>query len=382
MRICAVSGSRADWGLLKPVLNALRRSQTSVQLVATGSHLDPAFGHTLDAVTADGFAADRCVPLTRVNDAADGVAAAMGDALPGLTRALLDLAPDILLLLGDRYEIFAAAQAALLSRIPIAHIAGGDISEGAYDDAMRHAISKLAHLHFATNEDARRRLLQMGEADDRVFMSGSPGIDALMSTPRWQRAELEQRLGFRLRARNLAITFHPATLDSASPTEQIRPLLEALESFGDDTGLIVTGSNADTGGTAIGTAMYEFVARHDNACFCQSLGAAGYYSLLQMADAVVGNSSSGLYEAPSLRTPTVDIGIRQQGRLRGPSVRHADNHADAIVAAIRAVLDAPPDDFTNPYGDGQASERIAAVLTGIGDPTRLLQKRFVERHCD
>lgn len=382
MRICAVSGSRADWGLLKPVLNALRRSQISVQLVATGSHLDPAFGHTLDAVTADDFAADRCVPLTRVNDAADGVAAAMGDALPGLTRALLDLAPDILLLLGDRYEIFAAAQAALLSRIPIAHIAGGDISEGAYDDAMRHAISKLAHLHFATNEDARRRLLQMGEADDRVFMSGSPGIDALMSTPRWQRTELEQRLGFRLRPRNLAITFHPATLDSASPTEQIRPLLEALESFGDDTGLIVTGSNADTGGTAIGTAMNEFVARHDNACFCQSLGAAGYYSLLQMADAVVGNSSSGLYEAPSLRTPTVDIGIRQQGRLRGPSVRHADNHADAIVAAIRAVLDAPPDDFTNPYGDGQASERIAAVLTGIGDPTRLLQKRFVERHCD
>ncbi|MCP5301056.1 MAG: UDP-N-acetylglucosamine 2-epimerase (hydrolyzing) [Chromatiaceae bacterium] len=382
MRICAATGSRADWGLLKPVLARLRDADATLQIIATGSHLDSGFGHTVDSITEDGFKTDRRVALERSSDSDRGVADAMAGAVAGITRALSELAPDILLVLGDRYEIFAAAQAALLTRTPIAHIAGGDVSEGAYDDAMRHAITKLAHLHFTTNADAHRRVLQMGEANDRVILSGSPGIDALLTTPRWEATRLEERLGLRLRARNLAVTFHPATLDPASPVAQITPLLRALESFGDDTGLIFTGANADTGGTAINEAMMNFAASRDNACFHPSLGPAGYYSLVALADLVVGNSSSGLYEAPSLHTPTLDIGIRQQGRLRGASVHNVANDTGAIGAAIRAMLQTPPSMFDNPYGDGHAGERIANTLLALRDPRQLLHKHFVERRCD
>ena len=185
--------------------------------------------------------------------------------------------------------------------------------------------------------------------------------------------------GFDLRAKNLAITFHPATLDPLPPVEQITALLDAFDGFGDDTGLIFTGTNADTGGQAINDAIQRFVDARDNACFLQSLGQAGYYSLVEQADLVVGNSSSGLYEVPSLETPTLDIGMRQQGRLRGPSVRHVDTDATAIRKAIEDMLHNPPRDFTNPYGDGSASERIVAALLAIEDPQALLIKRFVER---
>lgn len=382
MRLCAVTGSRADWGLLRPVLGCLREAGAELQIIATGSHLDAAFGATAHRISDDGFAINRAIPLTRHSDDDIGIADAMADAVRGTTRALRELSPDILLLLGDRYEIFAAAQAALVCRIPIAHIAGGDISEGAYDDAMRHAISKLSHLHFATNEPARRRLLQMGESAGHVWLSGSPGVDALLATPRWDRAALETRLAFTLRKRNLAITLHPVTLDPTPPEQQAAPLLSALESFDDDMGLIFTGANADTGGNAINRAIGEFVAAHDNACFHQSLGQAGYYSLVAQADLVVGNSSSGLYEAPSLQTPTLDIGMRQQGRLRGASVRHVANQASAISDALSELLAQPLTEMVNPYGDGHASERITTALMAVTDPRQLLLKHFEDRACD
>lgn len=378
MRVCAVTGSRADWGLLRPVLHRLRDSSAVLQLVATGSHLNEAFGLTLSDIEADGFIPDRCVPLDRRGDHPRGVAAAMASAITGLAGALDELHPDIVLILGDRYEIFAAAQAALLLRIPVAHIAGGDISEGAFDDAIRHAISKLSHLHFTTHAAARRRVLQLGEPAERVFDTGSPGIDALLETPRWDRATLEQRLGFGLRERNLAVTFHPATLDPAGPAAQVEPLLDALDRLGPDIGLVFTGANADDGGERINRRIQAYVADRANACFHLSLGQAGYYSLVAEADLVVGNSSSGLYEAASLGTPTLDIGVRQQGRLRGPGVRHARNDAEQIHAAIVSMLNDPPRELTNPYGDGRASERIVDVLLSITDPRSLLIKHFAE----
>lgn len=378
-RICAVTGSRADWGLLRPVLEKLRATPVQLQLLVTGSHLDPRFGKTAQSITDDGFDIDHRVPLPRHTDGPQGIADATSDAISGICGALLDLRPDIILILGDRYEIFAAAQAALIARIPVAHIAGGDISEGAYDDAMRHAITKLAHLHFTTNPDAQHRVLQMGEPNERVWMTGSPGIDALLGTPRWPRRKLEDKLGFALRARNLAITFHPATLDASSPSDQIETLLDALATFGDDTGLVFTGTNADTGGRSINDAVGEFVDARGNACFVQSLGQAGYYSLVEHSDLVVGNSSSGLYEVPSLRTPTLDIGIRQQGRLRGPSVSHVPTDSAAIRHAIEALLREPPSDFGNPYGNGSASEAIINALLTVDDPQALLIKHFAER---
>lgn len=378
MRICAVTGSRADWGLLKPVLSRLHDAQVPLTLIATGGHLSDRFDHTANQIEADGFQIDHRVPLTLDADDSLAVAGAMAESLTGIAAVLARERPDLLLILGDRYEIFAAAQAALITRVPVAHIAGGDVSEGAYDDAIRHAITKLAHLHFTTNADARRRVIQLGESTERVFNTGSPGIDALLETPRWSLLELEHRLGMPLRERNLAVTFHPATLDPRAPLQQLGPLLDALGGLDDDTGIVFTGSNADTGGQTISRALAEFSDTRANCCFIPSLGQAGYYSLVEQADLVVGNSSSGLYEAPSLETPTLDIGMRQQGRLRGPSVHHVDNDADAISEAVRHLLAVPPSDFSNPYGDGLASNRIADTLLAIDDPQALLIKHFAE----
>jgi UDP-N-acetylglucosamine 2-epimerase (non-hydrolysing)/GDP/UDP-N,N'-diacetylbacillosamine 2-epimerase (hydrolysing) len=299
-------------------------------------------------------------------------------AVSGIARALAELKPELLLLLGDRYEIFAAAQAATIAGVPIAHIAGGDISEGANDDAMRHAITKLSHLHFTTNPAAARRVRQMGEMFESVFVTGSPGIDALLQSDRLERPQLEHRLQFRLRHRNLAICFHPATLDPLPARRQVEPLLGALSQLDESTGLIFTAANADAGGTAINDAIQAFVNGHENACFINSLGHAGYYALLEQVDLLIGNSSSGLYEAPSIGTPTLDIGLRQQGRLKGPSVAQVANDSDAILAKIRELLAHPPSDYTSPYGDGHASQRIVDVLLSIDDPRKLLLKRFTE----
>ncbi len=378
MRLCAVTGSRADWGLLRPVLSLLRTSSIDVCIVATGSHLSARFGNTATYIEQDGFDIDGCVPLDLEQDDILGVSTAMAQAVSGIAKALSELRPDLLLILGDRYEIFAAAQAALIARVPIAHIAGGDVSEGAYDDAIRHAITKLSHLHFTTNAQARQRVRQLGEPDERVFDTGSPGIDAIRETSQWTREALEERLDFSLRRQNLAITFHPTTLDSAEPAMQIAPLLNALAELSKDIGLIFTGANADDGGRTINRAIESFAATHENACYAVSLGQAGYHSLVAQADMVVGNSSSGLYEAPSLGTPTLDIGIRQQGRLRGPSVHHAHNNSDAIHEGIKALLRQPLKDFTNPYGDGRASQRIVDILLTIDDPAKLLIKHFVD----
>ena len=379
-RICAVSGSRADWGLLKPVLAGIRQADgLELQLAVTGSHLSPAHGNTVDTIEAEGFTVDARVDLQQTGDSASDVTQALGRGVQGFADCLQTLAPDLLLVLGDRYEILAAVQAALIARIPVAHIAGGDITEGAFDDAIRHAITKLSHLHFVTNRDAQRRVLQMGEDPAHVHLTGSPGIDQILATPRLSREALSQSLDFPLRKRNLAITFHAATLDDADPVDQLEALLAALDRLGPDTGLIFTGANSDTRGDALNTRIAEFVATHDNACLHPSLGQQRYYSLVALADAVVGNSSSGLYEAPSLGTPTVNIGRRQAGRLAATSVIDAPAESDAIINAINTAFGVDMHGVENPYGDGHASERILAVLSGPWQGDELIRKRFILR---
>lgn len=382
-RICVVTGSRADWGLLKPVVNGIRNSDDlQLQLAVTGSHLSPAHGHTIDSIEAEGFNVDARVDLALSTTSSLEVTHALGRGVSGFADALHTLKPDLILVLGDRYEILAAVQAALIARIPVAHIAGGDITEGAIDDAIRHAITKLSHLHFVTNVDAEQRVLQMGEDPARVHLTGSPGIDQILATQRLSREELSHSLGFSLREplreRNLAITFHPATLDSADPVAQLDALLSALSKLGSDTGLIFTGTNADTGGDALNARLAEFVATHNNACLHASLGQQRYYSLLALADAVVGNSSSGLYEAPSLGTPTVNIGSRQDGRLRAASVIDCPAETNAIVDAIHTAYTQNMNNVKNPYGDGHASERILAILNGPWDRESLIHKHFVQ----
>jgi UDP-hydrolysing UDP-N-acetyl-D-glucosamine 2-epimerase len=379
-RICAVSGSRADYGLLLPVLRAIRdHPALKLQLAVTGSHLEPRFGHTVDAILDDGFEVDAAVPLGLESDDVLTVTRALGQAVSGFAEALQRLQPDLLLVLGDRYEILGAVQAALIARIPVAHIAGGDLTEGAFDDAIRHAITKLSHLHFVTSEAAAHRVRQLGEADARVFVTGSPGIDQLLATPKLARDQLERRLGLALRPRNLAITFHPTTLDSEDALAQLEQLLQALADLGDGAGLVFTGANADPRGQAVNARIRAFVAEHANAVQHDSLGQQGYYSLLAVADAVVGNSSSGLYEAPSLHTPTVNIGDRQAGRLRADSVIDCAPQRDAIAAAIAQAFTMNCRDVVNPYGDGHATERILAVLASPWQSQRLLHKGFTDR---
>lgn len=375
-----LTGSRAEYGLLRRLMAALRSAPDfTLQVLVTGAHLSDAHGRTCAEIEADGFS-----PLTRIDMALAGddpvsLGEAAGRAVAGVGRALADLAPDLLIVLGDRYEILAAATAATIARVPIAHLAGGDITEGAFDDAIRHALTKLSHLHFPTNRPAAERLLQMGEDPRHVHVVGSTAIDAIRELTLLPRPELEAELGVRLQRRNLVVTFHPVTLDAAPSMEQLAHLLEALDRSGSHVGIVFTGANADPEGLALNETVRRWVAEHENAHFFSSLGQLRYLSLLSQSDALVGNSSSGIYDAPALGVPTVNIGMRQAGRLRSGSVIDCAPDAAAIEAAIRRALDAPPPAGDTPYGDGRATERILAALRATADFRALLHKRFMPR---
>lgn len=376
-KVAVVTSTRADYGLLRWPMRAIAASPSlQLQVIATGTHLAPAFGMTVTEIERDGFDIDARVEMLLASDTAVGTSQSAALALAGIAEALARLAPDLVLLLGDRFEILAAATAALLARRPIAHLAGGDLTEGAYDDAMRHAISKLAHLHFPTNAEAARRLAQMGEDPRRIHCVGNPALDALAAIETLAREELFARVGLAPRARNILFTYHPVTLGEDAAHDEIARVLAGLEALGPEVGIIVTGANADTGHGAIRRAIAAFVQAHDNACYVESLGQRLYFNALRQVDAVVGNSSSGLLEAPSFRVPTVNIGRRQDGRLRAASVIDCAAEADAISAAVTAAFARDVSAATNPYGDGHASERIVAVLEGIAEPARLLHKQF------
>jgi len=377
LRVCVITGSRADYGLLLPVMQALRDDPAfQLQVLVTGMHLAPQFGLTWRTIEEDGFAVDARVDMLVSSDSAVGNAKSVGLGVIGFADAFERLKPELVLLLGDRFEIFAAAQAALLGRYPIAHIAGGDVTEGAFDEALRHGISKMAHLHFVTNSDAGRRLRQLGEDPAHIHVVGSPALDLLRQTALVDRSDLETVLNFRFRQKNLLVTFHPATLECGSAASQAEELLAALDLLGENFGLIFTQSNADTGGFAIAALINRFATEHANARVYASLGQLHYYSLMAHVDAVVGNSSSGLYEAPSLKVPTVNVGDRQKGRLKAASVIDCPTQRDAITGAIHAALSLDCRNAVNPYGDGHATERIMAVLRGLREPQRLLKKHF------
>jgi UDP-hydrolysing UDP-N-acetyl-D-glucosamine 2-epimerase len=286
--------------------------------------------------------------------------------------------PDIVLILGDRYEICAAVQAALLLRIPVAHIAGGDLTEGAIDDAMRHAITKMSHLHFATNAEAARRIQQMGEDPARVFVSGSPALDHLVRGPQMSRQELEAALGHSLGTHNVMVTFHPVTLAADHGQSDLAAMLEALEDFGPDTRIWVTRSNADSGGLQINRHIEQWADGRNNVGIYTSLGIQCYMSLMNLSDLVIGNSSSALYEAPSFGVPAVNVGDRQRGRLAANSVFHAAGTAVAVRNAISRAREFDRGTAVNPYGDGHSSRRIVEALKACGPTEALLRKKFHE----
>jgi UDP-N-acetylglucosamine 2-epimerase (non-hydrolysing)/GDP/UDP-N,N'-diacetylbacillosamine 2-epimerase (hydrolysing) len=377
-RICVVTGSRAEYGLLRWILSDLRdAADVDLQLVVTGMHLSPEFGGTVGEIEKDGFAITRRVDSLLSSGTAGGVAKSIGLGVIGMSDALEELKPDIVLVLGDRFEIFAAVQACLVHNIPVAHIAGGDTTEGAIDEAMRHAITKMAHVHFVTNAESARRVRQLGEDPSRIHEVGSPGLDHLRRQPLLDRSAVESRLGARLGEKNLLITFHPVTLDAAHGEAQFAALLDALDMLDDDAALWFTHPNADAGGRTMAAKLKAWVqARAGRAHLYTSLGQSLYLSLMAQVDAVIGNSSSGLYEAPSLGVATFDIGDRQRGRLAATSVLRCAADRDAIGEAIVRAIQLDCSGTKNPYGDGHSSEKIVDILRALPPATELIGKRF------
>lgn len=376
-RICVVTGSRADYGLLYWIIHDLHDDpEVEFQLVVTGMHLVTEFGDTVEVIERDGFRIAERVEMLVADDSPEGIAKSIGLGVIGLGGAFARLKPEVVILLGDRFEIFAAAQAALVANLPVAHIVGGDTTEGSIDEAFRHGITKMAHIHFVTNALAARRVLQMGEDPASVHNVGSPGLDNLRRLTFLDRDSLARKLGCKFRERNLLVTFHPSTLDLGASTHQMQALLDALATFGEQFGLFFTKPNADTGGRALAGMLDQWVKNRPNALLFSSLGQLRYLSLMAQVDAVVGNSSSGLYEAPFLRKPTVNIGDRQRGRLMADSVVNCEPKRDSIRSAIGQALRLDCSCTVNPYGDGHSTERIIAELKRVENPQRLLKKRF------
>jgi len=378
-RVCVVTGTRAEYGLLRWVMEGIRESSSlDLQLIVTGMHLSPEFGLTAEGIEADGFVIDKRVEMLMSSDTPVGVTKSMGLAMIGFADAFADLKPDLLLVLGDRYEIFAAASAAMIARIPIAHIHGGEVTEGAFDDAMRHSISKMSHLHFVAADQYKNRVIQMGEAPNRVFLVGGLGVDVIKQTPTLSRKELEETLDFELQPRNLLITFHPVTLENQTSERHINELLAALRDL-HDTGLIFTLPNADTDGRIVSARISEFCNNHRSAKEFVSLGQERYLSCIQHFDGVIGNSSSGLTEVPSYKKGTVNIGDRQRGRLKAQSVIDCEPDRASIKIALDRLFSesfrADLYSVENPYGTGGASKRIVEILDRV-EIDALLKKGF------
>ena len=376
-KICVVTGSRADYGLLYWLMKDIQAgSLFELQLVVTGMHLSPEFGMTVNIIEQDGFEITRRVETLMSSDSAVGVTKSVGLGVINFADVFEELRPDLVLVLGDRFEIFAAAQAVLFAKLPIAHIGGGDVTEGAYDEAMRHSISKMAHLHFVTNDVAAKRLEMMGENPEYIFNVGSPGLDHIHRSQLPNRKILEKELDFKFRKVNFLITFHPVTLDTNSSRKQFESLLQALDQYNSDVGLIFTLPNADTDGRDLIRLVEDYVGRKDNARSYTSLGQMRYLGAMAIADVVIGNSSSGLYEAPSFQTPTVNIGLRQQGRLKAASIFDCSPSSDDILKAITKAMNFGSRKVENPYQKGDCAELIMKELNGINDFTSLTMKRF------
>lgn len=381
-KICVVTGSRADYGLLRPLLGQITAAPVlKLQLVATGMHLAERYGATWRNIESDGFKIDRKVEMLKAGDSPADIAKSTAAGVAGFADVLNELAPDLLVLLGDRFEIFAAAIAALPAAIPIAHIHGGELTEGAFDESIRHALTKMSHLHFTAAAEYARRVIQMGESPERVFTVGALGLDQIGSVEVMTRKELEERLGISLSEPVFLVTYHPVTLELARVGSSIRALLDALNDFPHAL-VIFTGVNADTGNREIDRQVREFVARNSKrAVHFDSLGSTLYINAMHHCSVVIGNSSSGIIEAPFLKKPTVNIGDRQKGRLFASSIVNCPEDRASISKAIKLALSeefCSDLRFSNyPYGTPGASARILArIVAALPDIT--ITKKFYD----
>jgi GDP/UDP-N,N'-diacetylbacillosamine 2-epimerase (hydrolysing) len=365
-KICVVTGSRAEYGLLRWLMQKINRcDDATLQLVVAGMHLSPEFGLTYSEIERDGFNIDRKVEMLISSDTPIGISKSMGLGMIGFSDAYAELAPDLIVVLGDRFEIFSAVAAALVANIPVAHIHGGEATEGAMDDAMRHSITKMSHLHFVAAEPYRKRVIQLGEHPERVYTVGALGLDGIAHLTLLSRNQLEAELGFNFKEKNLLVTFHPVTLEHGRAAIQVEELLLALADL-NNTGIIFTLPNADTDSRVVIKMIREFTSKNRNARCYPSLGQLHYLSCMRECDGVLGNSSSGLIEAPTLKCGTINIGDRQKGRLQADSVLNCPPQKENILASIHQLYSpqfrAVVNSTKNPYGQAGASSRVFSVI--------------------
>ena len=380
-KVCVVTGTRAEYGLLQWVIKGIDDSTLlDLQLIVTGMHLSPEFGFTIKEIEADGFQVDRKVEMLLSSDTPVGITKSMGIGMIGFADAIAELQPDLILVLGDRFEIFAAATAAMIARVPIAHLHGGEATEGLIDEPIRHSITKMSQIHFVAAKEYQQRVIQLGEQPDRVFNVGGLGVDNIANLELLNREELELVLDFKLLPRNLLITFHPVTLENNTSPQQMDELLASLGEL-KEVGLIFTMPNADTEGRALIRQIKDFCNMRPNAKAYTSLGQLRYLSCIKHVDGVVGNSSSCLLEVPTFKKGSINIGDRQRGRIKAESVINCGPNRKAIDKAIEELFSREfrlrLKKVENPYGYGGASDVIVKTLEKISFD-QLLKKRFYD----
>lgn len=380
-KICIITGTRAEFGLLRLLMQEVQDApECELQIVATGMHLSPEYGLTYKEIEQAGFKIDYKVDMQLSSDSATSITKSIGIGTIGFAEAYEHLQPDLVVVLGDRFELISAVTAALIAPIPVAHLHGGETTEGAFDEAIRHSITKMSHLHFVAAPEYARRVIQLGEHPERVFLVGGLGVDAIRQIKLLTREELEESLDFKFGKKNLLVTFHPVTLSSKSSVSEMADMLKALDQLR-DTHLIFTMPNADTGGQELAAMVKEFVTNRPHARAFQSLGHIRYLSCMQFVDGVVGNSSSGLAEAPSMGVGTINIGDRQKGRLSTDSIIHCASDYESIHKALEQLYDPAfkilLSNAVNPYGSGGASHKIAEVIKNY-PLDGLLKKSFFD----
>ncbi|WP_428024988.1 UDP-N-acetylglucosamine 2-epimerase [Arcobacter sp.] len=377
-KICIVTGTRAEYGLLYWLIKEIEsQSDFCLQLIVTGMHLSPEFGLTYKEIEKE-FKIDKKIEMLLSSDTPIGISKSMGLAQISFSEAYNELAPDLVIILGDRYEMLSAASAAMIAKIPIAHLHGGETTEGAFDEAIRHSITKMSHLHFVASEEYRNRVIQLGEEPSRVFNVGGMGIENIKRLKLLTRDKFEKSINFKLNKKNILVTFHPVTLEKQTSKEQFQELLDALDEL-KDTHIIFTKANSDTDGRIINQMLDEYVIKNpEKSIAFISLGQLRYLSSLQFIDAIVGNSSSGIIEAPSFKIATINIGDRQKGRLKANSIIDTKPEKHDILNSFNLVFNKKlKEEIVNPYGDGCSSEKILNILKSMDFDT-LLKKNFFD----
>lgn len=369
MKICIATATRAEYGLLKPLIDLLKKEDSfTVQLLVTGAHLSPEFGLTHKQIETDGIEVYKTEMLMS-SDSASGISKTMGLGMISFSEAFENLKPDAIVVLGDRYEMLSLVSTAMIYRVPVIHLHGGEITEGAYDDSIRHAISKLSHFHFTSTEEYKNRVIQLGENPDTVFNVGAIGIDNIQALTLLAKKELEVALDVNFKKNIFIVAFHPETLGLMSSEDQFKELLKAIDEQ-EDTFFVFTKSNADTDGRIINELIDKYASENkDKAASFFSLGSLRFLSLMKVANGIIGNSSSGIIEAPSLSAVTINIGDRQKGRIQAASTINSDNTAEEISKAINEALSSnyinSIKDAKNPYGSGGTAEKIVDELKKI-----------------